>query len=47
LLKGNPERFKKLNSPNGKGTYKNFVNFIERYLNACKENPDAEIKVDR
>lgn len=46
-LKARPSYFKKFNSPNGWGTYEHFVPFVEKYLNACLENPDAIIKVDR
>ena len=53
LIKGlkimmvNPTHFKKYDSPNGWGTYEDFVPWIKRYLDACKENPDAEIEVSR
>ena len=43
-LKGNPEKFRKLNPSNGWGTYDDFVPWIERYLAACVENPDAEVQ---
>lgn len=46
-LKARPEHFEKFNSPNGWGTYKYFVPFVEKYLEACKEYPDAVIKVSR
>ena len=46
-LKANPEYFKKFNSPNGWGLYKHFVPFVEKYLNACKEHPEAEIYCSR
>jgi hypothetical protein len=44
-LKSRPEYFKKFNSPNGWGMYKHFVPFVEKYLNACKENPNAIVEV--
>jgi len=47
LMKSDPERFKKLDSPNGWGIYEYFVPFVEDYLNACIENPMAEITVLR
>lgn len=47
LLKSDPERFKKFNSPNKWGVYEDFVKFVKEYLKACKENPGATIKVDR
>ena len=46
-LKARPEHFKKFNSPNGWGTYKHFVPFVQKYLEACKEYPDAVIEVSR
>lgn len=47
LLKSNPEHFKKFNPQNGWGTYEGFVEFVEGYLEACKENPDADVRVWR
>lgn len=35
------------NSPNGWGTYKYFVPWLEKYLAACKEYPDAVVEVSR
>jgi hypothetical protein len=46
-LKARPEYFKKFDSPNGWGLYKNFVPFVEKYLEALKMYPDAIVKVDR
>lgn len=46
-LKNRPEYFKQFNSSNGWGMYENFVPFVEKYLNACKENPNALVKADR
>lgn len=46
-LKKAPAKYKKLNAPNGWGSYTNFVPFVERYLTACRENPDADVKVSR
>jgi hypothetical protein len=47
LLKSDPGRFEKFNSPNGWGLYKHFVPFVENYLKACEENPDADVAVSR
>lgn len=47
LLRADPPRFEKHNSPNGWGLYKHFVPFVERYLKACEENPDATVSVSR
>ena len=46
-LKARPKHFEKFNSSNGWGMYHNFVPFVERYLDACKENPGCIVKVDR
>lgn len=46
-LKTRPEYFEKFNSPNGWGMYEHFVSFVEKYLEACKEYPDAIIEVSR
>ena len=46
-LKARPEHFETFNSPNGWGTYEHFVPFVEKYLEACKEYPDAVIEVSR
>jgi hypothetical protein len=47
LMKADPPRFKKHDSPNGWGMYENFVPWIEKYLAACEGNPEASISVDR
>lgn len=47
LLRADPARFKAFDALNGWGTYEQFVPWVERYLAACKEYPDAEIGVDR
>ena len=46
-LKHNPDYFKSFDSPNGWGIYDNFVPWVEKYLDACKENPDAKVEVSR
>jgi hypothetical protein len=46
-LKSDPEKFKKFDSPNGWGLYENFVPWVEEYLRACEEYPDAEIEANR
>jgi hypothetical protein len=47
LLKSDPKKFEKFNSPNGWGMYEHFVPFVEKYLEACQDNPDAEVSVSR
>ena len=46
-LKSNPNYYKQFDSPNGWGLYIHFVPFVEKYLEACKENIDAKIEVCR
>jgi hypothetical protein len=47
LMKKEPDRFKKFDSPNGWGKYEHFLPWVESYLKACEENPDATIEVSR
>jgi hypothetical protein len=47
LLKSDPARFEKFNASNGWGLYKHLVPFVEDYLQACKDHPDATIEVSR
>ena len=44
LLKSDPDRFKQFDSPNGGGLYVHFVPFVERLLEACRENTNAEVQ---
>ena len=46
-MKADPERFKKHNASNGWGLYKHFLPWLEKYLQACEEMPDATIEVSR
>jgi hypothetical protein len=47
LLKSDPARFKLFDAANGWGTYDKFVPWLEKYLAACDENPNAYISVSR
>ena len=47
LLRSDPDRFKKFNPENGWGSYDGLVSFVEQYLEACKEYPEAAIRVSR
>lgn len=47
LLKSDSDRFEKFNASNGWGMYVHFVPFVERYLHACEQFPDAIVRVDR
>lgn len=46
-LKSDPDFFRKFDARNGWGLYEHFVSFVEKYLAACEENPDAEVTVSR
>jgi hypothetical protein len=46
-MKERPEYYKQFDTPNGWGTYKDFVPWIEEYLDACKIYPEAQITVSR
>jgi hypothetical protein len=47
LMKKDPEHFKIFDASNGWGKYEDFVPWVEKYLNACIENPEATIEVSR
>lgn len=47
LLETNREEYEKYNPPNGWGNYDGLVTFTRQYLEAAKENPDAEVRVSR
>lgn len=46
-LKLEPDVYKELNPDNGWGTYEQLVRFVENYLNACYQYPDANVNVSR
>lgn len=46
-LKRYPERFKKYNPENGWGNYQGLISFVENYLEACRQFPDADVSVWR
>lgn len=47
ILKRDPKKFRQYNPKNGWGSYEGLVEFVRKYLDACLENPDAEIGVCR
>lgn len=47
LLRSDPERFKTFNPANNWGCYDGLVNFVQSYLAACIEYPEAEVKTWR
>lgn len=46
-MKADPARFKALNPKNGWGSYDAFIPWIEAYLWACEEHPEARVNVSR
>jgi hypothetical protein len=46
-MKARPEYYRQFDAPNGWGTYYHFVPWLEEYLQACVENPEAVIRVSR
>lgn len=46
-LKLNPDHYKQFNPENGWGNYDGLVKFVEEYLNACYQYPDADVHADR
>ena len=46
-LKAHPEVFREFDSPNGYGVYEDFVPWLEKYIEACKQHPEAVVSVSR
>jgi len=46
-MKDDPSKFIIHNPSNGWGSYKDFIPWIEHYLAACKEHPNATVSVSR
>jgi len=46
-LEAQPDEMRRLNPPNGFGTYEYLVFFTRKYLAACEAHPEAHIKVSR
>jgi len=46
-MKAEPERFKRHEPENGWGNYDGFLSWLERYLEACRNYPDANVGVSR
>jgi hypothetical protein len=47
LLKGDPEKFKQFNPANGWGDYEGLLSFVQRYVKACSEYPNALVLASR
>ena len=46
-LRADPEKYNKFNPANGWGDYEGLVRFVQNYLNACEDHPEAEIYASR
>ena len=46
-LLAEPDHFRTFNPANGWGDYEELVAFVQEYLSACEENPDADVSVSR
>lgn len=44
-MTANPPAFKAYDSPNGWGTYDNFLPWLQQLLKACEDNPQARVRV--
>lgn len=47
VLRSDPEKFKTFNPANGWGDYDGLVRFVENYLEACREYPEADVSASR
>ena len=46
-MKRSPGKYKQFDPPNGWGSYDGFILWLEKYIAACKEYPEATIRVSR
>ena len=46
-MKADPEKFRTFDPPNGWGSYATFLPWVEAYLAACEDHPDATVSVSR
>lgn len=46
-LEADPRHFEAFNAPNGWGLYEHFVPWVQNYLAACEEYPDADVSASR
>lgn len=42
-----PAKYEALNPSNGWGNYEGFLKWVRGYLEACEENPEADVRVSR
>jgi hypothetical protein len=46
-LKSRHEHFEQFNAENGWGCYEHFVPWVEKYLEACRDYPEATVRASR
>ena len=46
-MEADPQKFIAMNPENGWGSYETFLPWLKRYLDACEENPQADVEVSR
>jgi hypothetical protein len=46
-MRADPEHFRTFDAENKWGTYDQFLPWVERYLAACEEFPEADVSVSR
>jgi hypothetical protein len=46
-LKADPHKYQAFNASNGWGLYEHFVPWVEKYIQACEEHPEADVRVSR
>jgi hypothetical protein len=46
-VESSPDILKPLNPENGWGSYDGLLRFLRRYLEACREHPDATVRASR
>ncbi len=47
FMEAEPDKFKAHDSPNGWGTYADFLPWLKELLQKCEEYPDAELETSR
>jgi len=47
IMLRNPDKFRKLNPPNGWGDYDSAVKFLKEIINNCEKYPDGEIEISK
>lgn len=46
-MASDPEYYHQFDSPNGWGRYVHFIPWLKAYIDACRENPGAFVRVSR